>query len=442
MLLSFRCDNFKSFRDGFNFNMRPKKGLSDLKFSLLEECIKSKKISAIATSVIYGPNAAGKSSIINAMSCLKQIINRGNIEDAKEDITQDHVTACMSLIPFRYLKMVKPVMFDVVYTFNENKYRYVISFTVGNFLDKDANRTIEQEKLYINDILIFDRLQDEIKTLSVSSIKKFLNSGYNIEEVDKDRQSMGNNIKHNELLLTTDFNSFCSKYIVGEIKEWFNKHFLVINASNRTRMYPNMTDMLDGKLLIDSQMNDIAKEAGIIGSDFAYATDNEAHRPKLISIIEGKNIYGIDADKIESVGTIRLISIMPAILIALSNGSVLIVDEFDVSLHPMIIMNIISLFHNEDINTKHAQLIFNTHNPIFLNNHLLRRDEIKFVERDKETKSSCLYSLSDFKTNGMSSVRKTSDYMKNYFVSRYGAIEHIDFTDIVKSILSNKGKDE
>lgn len=443
MLLSFRCDNFKSFRDGFVFDMQPKKGLTDLSYSVLKERIAGKKISAISSSVIYGPNAAGKTSIVNAMSCYKQIIDRGNIEDTEQDTTRDHVTAHMSLIPFRFLESFKPIMFDIIFTFREKKYRYLLSFSIGGFLDRNTDRTIEQEQLYINDILIFNRTRNEISTLALSSIRSLLNSGYSLDDQEKDRKSMGNNIRYTELLLTTDFNSFCSKHIVAEIREWFGKHFTVINAAYRTRMYPNMVD--DGKALIDSQMNDIAKEAGIIGSDFAYITDTEAHKPRLVTVLEkqGEKLNGIDADQIESVGTIRLISIMPAILIALRDGSVLIVDELDASIHPMIIMNIISLFHNDEVNKKHAQLIFNTHNPIFLNNRLLRRDEIKFVERDKVLKSSCLYSLSDFRTNGITSVRKTSDYLKNYFVSRYGAIEHIDFTDIVKSILSSgEGKNE
>ena len=44
--------------------------------------------------------------------------------------------------------------------------------------------------------------------------------------------------------------------------------------------------------------------------------------------------------------------------------------------------------------------------------------------------------------NGEASVRKTSDYMKNYFINRYGAIEDIDFTDIVSDILRGEIDDE
>ena len=63
------------------------------------------------------------------------------------------------------------------------------------------------------------------------------------------------------------------------------------------------------------------------------------------------------------------------------------------------------------------------------------------MERDKETKASSLYALSDFRANGEASVRKTSDYMKNYFISRYGAIEDIDFTDIIADILKGAESD-
>ena len=167
---------------------------------------------------------------------------------------------------------------------------------------------------------------------------------------------------------------------------------------------------------------------------------------RLVSVLKkdekNKSFKGLDSELIESAGTLHLISVMPAVIMALKRGATFIVDEFDASLHPMIVMNIISIFHNDEVNTKKAQLIFNTHNPIYLNSKLLRRDEIKFVERDKETKESILYSLSDFKANGSVSVRKTSDYMKNYFISRYGAIVDMDFTDIIKNCLANAKEEE
>ena len=100
-------------------------------------------------------------------------------------------------------------------------------------------------------------------------------------------------------------------------------------------------------------------------------------------------------------------------------------------------MNIINIFHNDEINKNQAQLIFNTHNPIFLDSSLLRRDEIKFVERDERSGISIHYALSDFRT--ADGIRKGEDYMNNYFVSRYGAIKDIDFGPILERIITGSG---
>lgn len=437
MLIEFKCKNFKSFHEGFEFIMKPENRLSEFSYSILKETIGSKVEKALATSVIYGPNAAGKTSIINAMSCFKQIIFKGNIEDSNDDRNSDHVSANMNLIPFSFLNEVEPVEFGIIFTHKEVKYRYEIQFIVGEFMNKDGDRAIVKELLFVNDTLIFDRSKDEVSVLNIKAIKKYLNIGYDLQDSEKHRIAMQNNLNNKRLMLITDFYSFCSKAIVDNIKEWFDKQFIVINSSDRIRFLPNLIDN-KGSALIDVSINEIAKEAGIVGSDFAYVSDEDSDKPKLVTIIKknADKVVGLDAEQIESVGTLRLISIMPAIIASLKNGSVLVMDELDASLHPMIIMNLITIFHNDDVNKKHAQLIFNTHNPIYLNNNLLRRDEIKFVEKDKVTKSSVLYSLSDFKTNGEISVRKTSDYMKNYFVSRYGAIEDIDFTDIILELLN------
>lgn len=443
MLLNFTCDNFKSFRNGFQFNMRPEKRMTELDYSILTEEIMGQKESGLSASVIYGPNAAGKTSIVNAMSCMRQIVLRGNIRDATDDRSGDHVSSGLTLAPFAFRDDASPVRFDVTFTSDGLKYRYVLAFFLGTFLDKNAKRYIDREQLYVNGTMIFDRTKDAVDILRLGNIASFLNVGYDLKNTEKTRKAMSDNITEDSLLLVTDFNSFCSKQLVIRIQKWFEEQFIVVNSSDRTRFYPGLPED-DGRAMINGYINKIAQEAGIIGSDFAYVNDSETHTTKLMSVLQrtDSKLYGLDADRIESVGTMRLISIMPIIVSALRKGAVLVMDEMDASLHPMIVMNLITIFHNDGVNTNGAQIIFNTHNPIYLNHSLLRRDEIKFVERDKETKSSSLYALSDFRANGEASVRKTSDYMKNYFISRYGAIEDIDFTDIIADVLKGENSDD
>ena len=443
MLLNFSCCNFKSFSDGFEFDMTPEKRMTELGYSILKRNVNGKGESALSASVIYGPNAAGKTSVVNAMSCFKQIVLRGNIRDAADDRSGDHVSSGMNLAPFAFKDTAAPVSFDITFIQDDVKYRYALSIFIGKFLDKDAERYVNSEQLYVNDILVYDRTKDSVLKLKLDPISDFLNVGYELKDTEKSRKAMSNNITSDSLLLVTDFNSFCSKKVVSEIRCWFEEKFIVVNSADRTRFYPGMPED-DGRAMINVYINRIAQEAGIIGSDFAYVNDAETHTTRLMSVLQktDSKLYGLDADRIESVGTMRLISIMPVIISALKKGAVLIMDEGDSSLHPMIMMNLISIFHNDDVNINGAQFIFNTHNPIYMNHNLFRRDEIKFVERDTETKSSSLYSLSDFRANGEISVRKTSDYMKNYFVSRYGAIVDIDFTDIISEILKGDSADD
>lgn len=443
MLLSFRCDNFKAFCNGFDFNMVPEKRMKELDYSILKEKIGTETANALSASVIYGPNAAGKSSIVNAMSAMRRVVLRGGVKDNVDQRGNGHISED-SLIPFAFQTQIRPASFDAVFTFHGVQYRYCISIYLGGFLERNVEPYITHEQLYVNHERVYNREQTSVTELSLTSIEAFLNKGYEMEETEKIQKIMSENLAHDSLLLTTDFNSFCSKKIVNEIETWFRRQFIVINSSDHLRAFPVFPDE-EGVAFMDESINLIAQEAGIIGSAFVYVQDAKTHSKKLMSLIkvgDRDKAYGLDADQIESVGTMRLISIMPVVITALKAGAVLVMDELDASLHPMIVMNLISIFHNDEVNKNGAQLIFNTHNPIYLNHNLLRRDEIKFVERDKETKSSTLYALSDFKANGEASVRRTSDYMKNYFINRYGAIEDIDFTDIVSDILRGEAANE
>ena len=161
-----------------------------------------------------------------------------------------------------------------------------------------------------------------------------------------------------------------------------------------------------------------------------------------VPFLEMKKATAIPAEIFESYGTVRFINIFPLVMGALLGGGILIIDEFDASIHPMALMSVINMFHNDEININNAQLVFNTHNPIFLNHNIFRRDEIKFVERDDDTHFSTHYSLSDFGTAGAGGVRKGSDYMKNYFIDRYGAIKDVDFAPIFENVINKRNENE
>ena len=191
-------------------------------------------------------------------------------------------------------------------------------------------------------------------------------------------------------------------------------------------------------------LNEAAKTFGINSNNLGFIKDEESNDSNLVSIFENPKTV-IPARIFESYGTIRFVNMFPFIIDALVSGGVLVIDEFDASIHPNALMNIINIFHNDEININHAQLIFNTHNPIFLNSSLFRRDEIKFVERDEISHCSIHYSLSDFDTTSTKNgpgVRKDEDYLKNYFINKYGAIVDLDFSNIIAAAIKAKKRQQ
>ena len=77
MLLDFKVKNYKSFQQEVSFFMIPAPKQKGLDYSVFEKKIDNKRKKAICSSVIYGPNAAGKTNIIGAMDTMRAIVLRG-----------------------------------------------------------------------------------------------------------------------------------------------------------------------------------------------------------------------------------------------------------------------------------------------------------------------------------------------------------------------------
>ncbi len=123
----------------------------------------------------------------------------------------------------------------------------------------------------------------------------------------------------------------------------------------------------------------------------------------------------------ESDGTIKLFNFAALIITVLDSGMILYFDELNISWHPLITELVINLFNNAETNPKNAQLIFTTHDATLLNKDLLRRDQMWFVEKNKQGMSK-LFSLADFDKK---EVRWDIPFDKWYLSGRFGAIPNI-----------------
>lgn len=435
MLLEFKTQNYKSFSEETIFSMVPAPKQKGLDYSVLSKKVKSKTLKSLSSSVIYGPNASGKTNIIGALDTFRAIVLRGNIRNSEEKSSPNTASYNLELIPNNKHKD-EPVSFSISFIENGLKFDYSVVMNLGNFLNDDKQRNIIREELYINDEMVFVR-DDKLILGNFKNIKNYVS----VKSTDKSVFEIAeNSLNKEELFLTNGFKLIISQGLVKEVTDWFKDKLMVIYRADSLQIIRRFVDPQKKTVYVEQTTNKAAKEFGISSNDLGYVVSDDETEAKLCSLfkdLETGEASVLAADIFESYGTVRFVNIFPLVIRAILTGGTLIVDEFDASIHPMALMSIINVFHNDDINKKGAQLVFNTHNPVFLNSNLFRRDEIKFVERDDETGFSTLYSLSDFGTTGENGVRKHEDYMKNYFVSRYGGIKDVDFSSIFEELLEN-----
>ena len=131
----------------------------------------------------------------------------------------------------------------------------------------------------------------------------------------------------------------------------------------------------------------------------------------------GKEIFRTEHN--ESEGTLKITELLGVIFITLLGGRLLVIDELDAKLHPLLTRAIVQLFTNPKMNPHGAQLVFTTHDTNQLHLDYVRRDEIWFTEKSP-VEATELYSHIEFKD-----FDPSMDITEQYVNGRYGAIPRI-----------------
>ena len=137
----------------------------------------------------------------------------------------------------------------------------------------------------------------------------------------------------------------------------------------------------------------------------------------------------------ESQGTQKLFDLSGALIDTLRNGRILVVDELDAKLHPVLVRRLVELFNSSETNPRNAQLVFNTQSPDLLGFKVqardgrrkttrLRRDQFYFVEKDNR-EASKVFSLIEYKDGRKTGVRNDSSFEKDYLAGLYGGVPFV-----------------
>lgn len=162
MLLEFRTQNYKSFLEEVSFSMLAAPKQKGLDYSVYE---KKDEFRCLCSSVIYGPNAAGKSNIIGAIDTFRAIVLRGHIRNIEEQLLQNPAASALELIPNNALTEPVPTKFYIDFYEQRLRVQYSVSLDLGLFLNDDYPRRVLEEEFFVNGVRVFHRSEKDGLTL-------------------------------------------------------------------------------------------------------------------------------------------------------------------------------------------------------------------------------------------------------------------------------------
>lgn len=425
MLLNFAVTNYRSIKERQVFSLMAVEGLPHE-----ESLIRSKdNIPILPVALLFGANASGKSNILRAFGMMRQMVL--NSVRLNPDDTLDEYEPFLLDEESRNNDTEFEAEFIATTERNvELHYRYGFSF---------SGKIISEEWLYrqegnTNEIELFTRIGGKVQ----------------VNETEfPEGKGKEDTLNSNRLFLSliAQLNGTQSK----EIILWFNRGTFI--TASQTEQYITLTSaLLKGKedpiedeighyvdmaLTFLSNIDMGITELSIEEVSVALPKDVPEELKKILSKdghtslkvesthnrynkqgeIIGKEIFSTEHN--ESEGTQKITELLGLIFLVLLGGRLLVIDELDAKLHPLLTRAIIQLFTNPKVNAYGAQLVFTTHDTNQLHLDYVRRDEIWFTEKSP-IEATELYSHIEFKD-----FDPSMDITEQYVNGRYGAIPRI-----------------
>jgi AAA15 family ATPase/GTPase len=399
MLHYFKIKNFRSIRDEVTLTMEADPGKKE---KLKDRTFTVNNTELIKTNILYGRNASGKSNVLKALLYLKRLV-----------IDSDKYKHGMNIPEY------EPFIFDPDFANKDTEFE--ITFAAENGI-KYIYEMHYNRKEFTYESLDFFPTGVRKANLFKREKKKFTYGSY----FKGEKKLVEDNLLPNQLFLSKSA-SFDFDYL-KETYEFFNMDLLSylfdVNILDFIQILNyelhSMGDFKRNllKLLKNGDTNIIDYE---IKEEIRIAEETDKKLKNIITKHRQFNYgkesgYGLLNFNEESQGTQKLYAVSTFILITLSMGGVLIIDELDKSLHPLLTRMLINLFHDPKNNPKNAQLIFATHDVSLLDNEMFRRDQITFIEKEYEGNTD-IYRLSDIK-----GVKENIPYEKWYMSGMFSAI--------------------
>lgn len=428
MLLRFGTSNHRSIRDyqELFFTASPLKDQESGLLALTSEPVTKAKHRGLPVLAIYGANAAGKSAVIDALDTYVT-----GIVWSHDRAGSDKGTA---YDPFLLDKTSrdKPSRYDGDFVLGGARYHY--GFTIDS-------EVVISEWMYSYPI----NAARETRTILFHRDSSNTEHFYFGKSLKGDNKRISKLVRKNSLFLSAAAQNSHPQLL--PIYDFFYKKVsrrldtdqpaailgeqLYAYFANCPERYDQVVSFLRAadvgiakvdfsKVPLTEQKIKILEDIEqLIAKHIANAELKDLHRGEetkveILHVGEDLMQFPISLDN-ESSGTCALLQLLGPVFSKLYDGGVLIVDELNVALHPLVSRELIRLFSCPTSNPGKAQLIFSTHDTSILTAGLLRRDQIWFAEKD-QFGATCIYPLSSI------NVRATDNLEKGYIAGRFGAI--------------------
>ena len=433
MLIEFQVENYLSYRDSKTLSMLASGQVSE---HYETNVISIERTPLLKSAVIYGANASGKSNLLDAMAYMRWFV----INSSKEGQADEPI----DVSPFKLDTATEnePSRFEMTFFMNGIRYRY------GYQADR---KSVVAEWL-------FEAKKEKEKPL-------FLREGDGIDVRPSFSEGAGLESKTRDNALFLSVVANFNGELAGNIIKWFSNlrmaHGLhemqYANVSSKmiqdVDQKENLVELIrkadlgiEDIIATEEEFDISGLEKALTEEAFNEFTQNLPKNRVSLASVHTKYTDGIPSgitsmklDEEESEGTQKFFKLAGPILESLDQGSILVVDELEAKLHPLLTRMIVRLFHSSVSNPNGAQLIFATHDTNLLEHGEFRRDQIWFAEKDRQ-QATDLYSLAEIKIahedGADRKVRKDARYGKDYFKGKYGAIPYLgDF----EKLLDGKG---
>ena len=431
MLLRFGASNHRSIRD-YQELLFVATSLKDSQDGLLDSSTSSidssqKGIKVIPVLGIYGANAAGKSTMLSALDFF--------IDAILFSQSRGRPSGGTPYVPFRLdaLSKTKPSQYDADFALEGVRYHYGFQLN-GNAIISEWLYSYPIGGKRISRTVLFHR---------DSSLEEPFHFGKSLKGENKQIAKL---VRPNSLFLSaaaqnahpalTELFNFISQKITTRLGGESADHTLAAqllayfgddkNRRDEALRFLAAADI--GVIDIDFSKVPVGEKVKGLMHDFEQLMskhfEGEELPPALIEkerlqiklLHKGRDdvSYPIGL-KMESAGTISLLQLIGPVFGRLRDGGVLIVDELNSTLHPLVSRELIKLFSSATTNLGSAQLLFTTHDTNLLTGGLLRRDQVWFAEKDNEG-GTHIYPLSKI------AVRAEDNLEKGYLTGRFGSI--------------------